>query len=201
MSRSSTSTQVLSASVLSAILASWCCILPLIALLVGGSTSALNAKWIEPFRPYMIGTCFLALSFSWIQHFISKNTTQDCCQTNSKPGFLKTKTFLVLMTLFALSSLTFPLYSNILFEKSNTQLSQYQGNQKIELQISGMTCTGCENHIEHAIGELPGVIEVNASYENGITNVSYDSLLVGLPQFEEAIKSIDYQIIHSKHAK
>jgi len=201
MSRITTSNQVLGASVISAILASWCCILPIIALLAGGSTSALNAKWVEPLRPYMIGICVLALSFSWIQYFRNKSIPQDCCQTNSKTGFLKTKTFLVLMTLFALTSLTFPLYSNILFGEKGGQASQYQSNQKIELKISGMTCTGCEYHIENAVGTLVGVVDVNASYEDGNATIIYDSLLVGLPQFEEAIKSIDYQIIQSKHIK
>lgn len=198
--------KVLGASVISAILASWCCILPLLALLTGGGVSVSNAKWIEPLRPYIMGISIAALAIAWIQFFRRKSTIQDCCQQTSKPMFFKSRSFLILMTFFVLTSLTLPLYSNVLFGKKQDQYIQH-GNiqkdniQKIELEISGMTCTGCENHIEHAISELPGIMEVNASYKNGITTILYDSLQVGLEQFDKVIQSNDYQITHSKHPK
>ena len=45
---------------------------------------------------------------------------------------------------------------------------------KVEYSITGMTCTGCEVHIESEVNKLDGIIEVKANHEKGNTIVKYD---------------------------
>ena len=45
---------------------------------------------------------------------------------------------------------------------------------KIEIAIEGMTCNGCENHIEDALKPVKGVIKATASYEKGNVEVIFE---------------------------
>lgn len=42
---------------------------------------------------------------------------------------------------------------------------------KIQLQVEGMVCTGCENRVKNALSMLDGVTLVDANYESGIVIV------------------------------
>ena len=57
-----------------------------------------------------------------------------------------------------------------------------------------MTCGGCEGHVEHAVNELEGVIEVKASFENANTVVKFDRSLTSLEEVITAIKSTNYKV-------
>jgi uncharacterized protein len=43
-----------------------------------------------------------------------------------------------------------------------------------QLSVEGMHCTGCEHTIEVAVGKLPGIQSVSASYEKAQVQVSFD---------------------------
>src|SRR5882724_10526189 len=100
------------AGVLSAIAASLCCITPVIALLAGSSSIAGNFSWIEPARPYLIALSITVLTFGWYFKLKpAKTTDMNCnCETTNKPSFLQSKTFLGVVTVFAILMMTFPLY-------------------------------------------------------------------------------------------
>ena len=101
-----------------------------------------------------------------------------------------------MITVFALAMMTFPLYSNIFFSQEERQnISNDHPNLNIiEFKIDGMTCTSCEDHIEHAVNKLSGIVTVKASYENSNAIVEYDSLQTSLPKIQEAIGTTGYTI-------
>src|SRR3954447_3536368 len=102
-----------SAGLLSAFAASLCCITPVIALLAGSSSIAANFSWIEPARPYLLGLSLAVLAFAWYLKLKPATTNNmDCnCETTKKTSFLQTKTFLGIVTVFAILMMTFPLYA------------------------------------------------------------------------------------------
>lgn len=68
----------------------------------------------------------------------------------------------------------------------------------IELKVSGMTCSGCEKHVEHAVNQLDGIVQVSASYEEEKATVTYDASKVALKEIKEAIHRSGYKIIEEK---
>jgi mercuric ion transport protein len=55
------------AGIVAAIVASLCCIAPVIALLAGTSSMASTFSFLEPARPYLIGLTIALLGFAWYQ--------------------------------------------------------------------------------------------------------------------------------------
>jgi hypothetical protein len=95
--------KLIGAGLLTASVASLCCITPVLALIAGSSGIASTFSWIEPFRPYLIGLTVLVLGFAWYQKLIpiaiGTQKEIDCeCETDENPKFLQTKTFLGTVT-------------------------------------------------------------------------------------------------------
>lgn len=65
--------------------------------------------------------------------------------------------------------------------------------QKIELQIEGMTCTGCENAIQKTINEFEGVYTSKADHEKGVAVVELDSTKVDILKVKDAINELGYE--------
>ena len=188
------------AGVLTALLASSCCIVPLLALIAGSSGMASSFSWVEPIRPYLIGLSVGVLSFAWYQKLRKNKAVEDCCATVEKPVFIQSNTFLGIITIFAVAMMAFPLYANLLFghnEKMNPIMDN-ANMSRVEFTISGMTCGGCEAHIEQAVENLQGVSSVNVSYENSNATVSYDAKQITLAEIREAIGSTGYGITNTE---
>jgi len=65
--------------------------------------------------------------------------------------------------------------------------------KKAELNINGMTCTGCENAIQKTINEFEGVYASKANHENGTAVFEFDSTKVDILKVEEAINELGYE--------
>ena len=178
MKTENTSKGLIGAGVLSALAASLCCITPVLALIAGSSGIAATFSWLEPARPYLIGITVLVLGFAWYQKLKPKKADQiDCaCEEDERPSFLQSKKFLGIVTVFAAVMLAFPCYSHIFYPetKANVIIVDSNNIQQANFEISGMTCTGCEEHIKHAVAQLPGYIEATANYEESKATVKFD---------------------------
>jgi len=67
--------------------------------------------------------------------------------------------------------------------------------QKVELNINGMTCTGCENAIQKTINEFEGVYASKANHENGTAVIEFDSTKVDILKVETAINDLGYEAL------
>lgn len=65
--------------------------------------------------------------------------------------------------------------------------------QKVEININGMTCTGCENAIQNAINEFEGVYSSIADFEKGIAILEFDSTKVDMANVKHAINDLGYE--------
>jgi len=195
--------KLLGAGVLSAIVASSCCIVPVLALIAGSSGMASSFSWVEPFRPYLIGLSIAVLSFAWYQKLKLNKQGVDCCAIDDKPKFIQSRTFLGIITVFALLMMAFPSYSNIFFANNEKQVSVVDkaNIQTTEFRISGMTCTSCEDHVEHAVNKLRGIVEVEASYENENATIVFDSSKTSLLEIKESINSTGYTVVNYNNQK
>ena len=202
MNKSKSSKGLIGTGIITAIAASLCCITPVLALIAGASGIASAFSWLEPFRPYLIGLTVLVLWFAWYQKLKPRTQEEiDCaCEEDEKPSFWQSKTFLGIVTVFAALMLAFPLYADIFYPKTDKQIIVVDKAdiQTVEFSISGMTCNGCAEHVKHEVNKLDGIVEVNASYENGNAIVKFDQTKTNAKEIEKAINSTGYKVTEQK---
>ncbi len=189
--------------VAAAVAASLCCITPVLALLGGISGIASAFSWIEPYRPYLIGATVLVFGFAWYQKLKprTKEEIACACETDDKPSFWQSKTFLSLITVFAVLMISFPHYSHIFYPKSpiaNVVIVEKNNVQQVELKISGMTCQSCSEHVNHALDGVPGVLEHTTSYEQGTSLVKFDASKATKEKLVEAVDATGYTVTETK---
>lgn len=187
-------------SILTAITASLCCITPVLALIAGTSGVASTFSWIEPFRPYLIGLTILVLLLAWYQKLKPEKEIDCKCETDEKPKFIKSKTFLGIVTIFAIVMLAFPYYSSIFYPSNEKQIIVVDKTniKTIEYKISGMTCASCETHINHELNKLNGIVNSKTSYKNGNTIIEFDKTKTNEAEIEKAINSTGYKVTNKK---
>ena len=192
--------KLVSVGLLTAITASLCCITPVLALIAGTSGIASTFSWIEPFRPYLIGLTILVLGFAWHQKLKPKKDIDCECDTEEKPKFMQSKTFLGIVTAFAIVMLAFPYYSGIFYQNTEKQIIVVDKSdiKTTDFRISGMTCTSCEEHVDHEVNKLIGIVSSKASYENGNAIVEFDKTKTNEMEIEKAINSTGYKVTDKK---
>jgi copper chaperone CopZ len=188
-----------SAGLLSAFAASLCCITPVIALLAGSSSIAANFSWIEPARPFLIGISVAVLAFAWyVKLKPAKTTDVDCnCETTKKASFLQSKAFLSIVTVFAILMMTFPLYAKMFYPKPKVQaatLAVVDNKQQVNFTIQGMTCEGCEEHVNNEVSKVKGVLAYKTSYASRNSLVTFDKSKVDVKTIEAAINKTGYTV-------
>lgn len=194
-----TSNKAAFAGIITAIAASVCCITPVLALIAGTGGIASTFSWVEPFRPYLIGITVLVLAFAWYQKLKPRTQEEiDCaCEEDEKPSFWQSKKFLFTVTVFAGLMLAFPYYSNIFYAQPSKDIV-YVSQSNIEkhtFAVEGMTCAGCQAHVESEVNKLDGILSVKASYENANTIVEFDKTKTDLGAIREAINGTGYKVV------
>jgi copper chaperone CopZ len=187
-------------SILTAITASLCCITPVLALIAGTSGVASTFSWIEPFRPYLIGLTILVLLFAWYQKLRPEKEIDCECETDEKPKFIQSRTFLGVVTVFAIVMLAFPYYSGIFYPNTEKKVIVVDKSdiKTIEFRISGMTCASCEAHVNHEVNKLNGIVNSKISYENGNAIIEFDQTKTNELEIEKAINSTGYKVTDKK---
>ncbi len=188
-----------SAGLLSALAASLCCITPVIAFLAGSSSIAANFSWIEPARPYLLGLSVTVLAFAWyVKLKPAKTSDMECnCETTKKATFLQSKTFLGIVTVFAILMMTFPLYAKLFYQKPKVQAAitvAVDSKQQVKFTIEGMTCEACEDHVNNEVSKVPGVLSCITSYATRISLITFDNLKVDVKTIEAAINKTGYTV-------
>lgn len=210
METKKTSKSLLGAGVFTAIIASLCCITPVIALVAGGSGMASAFSWLEPARPYLLGITIAVLGLAWYLKLKPAKVEVECaCEEDDAEGrkykrsFWQSKGFLAIVTVFAILMMAFPKYSSIFYpeNKPDTEISSISTIQTVNLGISGMTCTGCEEHIEYAVSEVPGFVEASADYKTGEASVTFDAGKTTSEDIVQAVVETGYKVTDLKKEK
>ncbi|MGH1384012.1 mercuric transport protein MerTP [Kordia sp.] len=187
-------------SILTAITASLCCITPVLGLIAGTTGIASSFSWIEPYRPYLIGLTILVILFAWYQKLKPEKDIDCECEADEKPKFIQSKTYLGVVTVFAIVMLTFPYYSSIFYPNSEKQIDIVDKSniKTTEYKISGMTCASCEVHVNHEVNKLNGIVNSKTSYENGNAIIEFDETKTNELEIEKAINSTGYNVTEKR---
>jgi mercuric ion transport protein len=192
-------------SIITAFVSSLCCIMPVLAILAGTTGIASTFSWLDPARPYFIGSTAFILGLAWYQKLKPQKQgggeSLECdCETDSKQSFFQTKLFLTMITILSILLLSFPSYSHLFFQKTETNIgvNQIVKSQKSEFIISGMTCAGCEAHIKSEISKLKGIVLSQVSYEKGNAIVKFDNKKTNVEEITKAINSTGYKVVNHK---
>ncbi|MBI2481117.1 MAG: cation transporter [Planctomycetia bacterium] len=166
-------------TLISAILASACCWLPLVLLAVGVSGAGI-ASALEAYRPLFIVVTFGFLGAAFYFTYRPKKAaggghaccaskateSEDCCAPATKGRFnmmTLNKGMLWVVTVLAVTFLLFPSYVGALLGGGDGKTVTNNMNQAV-FQIEGMTCEGCASIAEKAIRDIPGVLAVQVTY-------------------------------------
>ena len=188
--------KLMSAGVFTAIAASLCCITPVLALVAGTGSLASSFSWIAPARPFLIGLTVAVLGFAWYQKLKPIPVDECGCAVEEKPRFIQSKTFLLIVTLFAVLMISFPSYAKVFFPKNEkTAVNVEKSNiQIVELTIKGMSCEACEAEVNHEVYKLPGIIESTVSYENRNAIVKFDISKTTINDITGAVNATGYKV-------
>jgi len=180
-------------TVLSAIMASSCCWLPLLLLAFGVSGAGI-AGALEVYRPLFIVLTFGFLAAAFYFTYRPRkspasegdccSTVHDCCavpqQGAKRWGFsmiTMNKIMLWGVTLMAVLFLFFPKYISFFAaqqaESENTATSPLV--TKTTIAIEGMTCEGCSVALQQTLKVVPGVLSAKVNYNNKQAVVSTES--------------------------
>lgn len=149
-------------AVVSAALASMCCILPL-GLGVLGLSTTLVAAFFEPLRPWFLTLAALLLGIGYYFEFRSP-PTGEVCSPDSRVASKLSKPSLWLSTFAVMALALFPSISGIA-AGGHEELAAATASEVVILNIEGMTCEACAPDIRTALLDVPGVIDAAVSYE------------------------------------
>ncbi len=188
-------------AIVTAFLASLCCITPVLAILGGLSGIASTFSFVEPLRPYFIAFTAIILGYAFYNAYKPKKSEIDCdCETEAKANkksfinsgtsrFWRGKSFLWIVAIIAVILISFPYYSKVFFPNlQNIGITNSTHIVKAKLEIEGMTCTSCEQSVDFALKSEKGVLIAQSSYKTGVAYVEFDNTKVKPEQLKKAIE-------------
>lgn len=183
-------------SVLSAIAASSCCVLPLVLLgltllglgtagLAGFSSTLGSLKW------YLLPLAIAGLGFSFRLFLKDK---QKCEATACRmAGEKLTKTMLTISTITVLGFTGWSVYPYLTPESAVAQPEVSASANLATFEVTGMTCGGCELAVDGAIQATGLVDSVRSSFTESRAYVWYVDPQTSPDLVLEAIASVGYQ--------
>ncbi len=188
----------LGASLLAAVVASFCCILPIVFALAGmgiAGASAVFAAW----RPYLLALTFALLGIGF---YLSYRKRRKACEPGSAcelPAVNRSgRVGLWLAAVFVILFAAFPYYSGpvakLLLSDSKAQAQPASTLEHVAFAVEGMTCPVCAEGVEHKLKKLPGVRKATVSYEQRKAEIEYDPQRVPLGQLEKVFTDAGYRV-------
>lgn len=194
------------ASIGAAIVASLCCIGPLLAVILGiGSFGA--AAFFEQLRPYLLALTGLLLAGAFYLTYRARASVA-CADARCERGFSMRHQKLLLwigagiVGLFA----AFPYYSGAVWQAlPGTPVDSAQAASAIlaapapaaastlTLHVEGMFCAGCAAAVESSLSRVEGIRRVSVSLEDNTATVEYDPSRVSSERMIQAVSDAGYK--------
>lgn len=155
-------------AVVSAVLSSACCWLPLLLIAFGASAAGV-AGFFEAYRPYLLGATGLLLASGFYVVYLRKENCgpgEACAVPNPRLQRVN-KTMLWVATAVVVAFALFPKYVGYLLGSSNQPALPAKlvlGESRV-FRIDGMTCEACAVTLHEHMGRVPGVTRVEVSFK------------------------------------
>lgn len=182
-------------SLLAGLLASICCIGPLVLGAVGLGSLGLAAA-LAPLRPWFLGlsAALIALGF-YLAYRPSGpqvcGSGGSCARPDSRRG---QRVALWLVTILAVGFATYPSWGARLGRQSSPLPAFGAGSTVVTLRVEGMTCIACEGEIERELLKVPGVLGAAVSFERKQAQVR----VVIAPRAEPLIAALERAGYHAR---
>lgn len=175
-------------AILTATLASLCCIGPVVLLVLGLGGVGFAAAF-EPYRYYFLGLTAILLGAGFFLVYRKPKTEcapGDACEKPAPRRGQKIALWVVTAMVAGLAAYPYYVGSGASADESGAELAAFEGGT-IELDVGGMTCDGCAGIIQGELARVPGVEGADVSYDEGkaIVVVGQDG-----PSEEEIIQVI-----------
>lgn len=197
-------------ALLSAVLTSVCCWLPLVLLVFGVSGGTMAAKF-EAFRPLLLAVTFTLLGLAFFFTYrkpkvlpaadMAGKEACGCGPEHAKATTIKTvnKAVLWVVTVFVLAFAFFPDYLGFLLAGNGTaQLRADAERVEWRMTIKGMSCQGCAARIESKLREVPGTLEAKVDYKQGSALITTTPQVKGMV-LQEAVEVAGYSVGSLEH--
>lgn len=158
------------------IIASLCCIIPLVLIISGLASASITLKFVQ-YKPYFIGLSIIFLAGSlW---YLFRKQKKVCCPPEKKldrKWFIMTAVGFHILTFAVLLYVLMPNISPFLYNvfSRKTEVQNNSSLPQFNLKISGMTCSSCATGIEYSLENLSGVTQAEVSFYSGQGTIIYD---------------------------
>ena len=164
-------------AVLTALLASACCWLPLLAVSVGLSFGGLSV-WFMKYRLPLLGVTAVLLATGFYMVYVGKRRCApgSVCAAPNLGIKRVNQVMLWVATVAVIGAATFPSYVGyLLADPAPTQLAgPSDAFRTVTLDLDGMTCEGCAALVQNSLTGLPGVQSASVSYADRRAVVTID---------------------------
>lgn len=172
-------------AILSAVLASICCVGPLAlgALGLGGVGFAIG---LEKYRPYFLAATAIFLAAGFYQAYFRREICVDgSCKVGSGTSAMKGALWALAIAVAGIAS--FPSWAPLLVGHAPHAASA--NAETIELAVSGMDCAACTVGIEKSLKRVPGVQDASIDFEKGKATVYAEKGKIPAAALIQAIRS------------
>jgi len=187
--------RVFAGSILAAVLASLCCIGPLLVAVTGlGSLSYFGR--FEAARPYLLGIS-AALLIAGITWSVRNRRTQCAPGTTCAARPAGHWAWLAISVLVVAAAAAFPYFSSDLLavagKSSGSAVAPVNHRTMVRFQIIGMTCEACASGLAASFRNLAGVHDATVEYPSGNASVTYDRDQISVEQLTALVHDAGYQ--------
>ncbi|MBI2497835.1 MAG: cation transporter [Opitutae bacterium] len=164
------SSWMLTGGVLAGLIASLCCIGPLLSLTLGlGSFAA--STWFAQWRPVFLGVTIVFLGLAW---YLTYRRPKAGCADGScaRPPGKAARTSLWLGTLVALAAAIYPALPAASHQANAAAVAV--GDARLSVLIPSMDCPPCAKGIEASLRRAPGVKQAEVDYASKAAVLVYN---------------------------
>ncbi|NOY69410.1 MAG: mercury transporter MerT [Deltaproteobacteria bacterium] len=169
-----------------AILASSCCLLPLLLVSIGiGGAWMGSLTALEPYRPIFITITLLLLAFAFYRVY-RKPKIECACDDAPKQ---RTRKILWIVTVIIVALLAFPYFLPLVYGGT---ANNAPAEKQVVLTVSNMTCFACTLTIKKALTRLDGVNRVKVTRKPPEAKITYDPARVTVKDLITATTNAGY---------
>ncbi len=177
------------AGVVSALLASVCCIGPLLLVAIG---LASGAAFIGRYHWFFVSAAIAVLAWAWVKHFREK--ARCACERRVMDGRgMSLLTLLlasaIVMAFAALNISSYVFASSPPAAAPGTSVKL----QRVTIPVEGMSCATCEIAVRSALKRVDGVASAHVSVATRTATVDYESAKTDPNKLVAAINSTGYR--------
>ncbi|MGE0827678.1 MAG: mercuric transporter MerT family protein [Candidatus Binatia bacterium] len=179
------------ASLVAALLASACCLGPVVLSALGLSALGISTAF-EPLRPYLLGITALFLGVGFYFSYFRQPVCPpgEACAVQNPQLRRANRGLLWVATLAVLAVALFPTYVSSLFAGNSTLIepAHVDAALTVTLQVDGMTCGACTVSVQQALASVPGVQSAVVSYEESKAVITVDA--ASRPSIESLVQAV-----------